>query len=140
MIAAATARYLPLVNSEAAENLIRLYVAGWCEGDADKILGTVAPDCVVIESHGPTYRGRDRIAQWVETWFGAGGEVLLWEIRSLEVAGDAGFFEWSFACRWLGEGYDFEGASAVRFKGGRLSYIREYATTAPLFEWDGAWR
>ncbi|MGC9974026.1 MAG: nuclear transport factor 2 family protein [Gaiellaceae bacterium] len=128
------------MNAETAEKLIRSYVEGWCKGDADEILGAVAPDCVVVEAHGPTYRGRDRIAQWVGTWFAAGGEVLLWEIRSLELAGEAACFEWSFACSWQGERYELEGASVVRFNEGRISYIREYATTAPLYDWDGTWR
>ena len=140
MIAAATARYRVLVNAEAAEKLIRSYVEGWREGDADKILGAVAPDCVVIESHGPTYRGKERIAQWVDTWFAAGGEVLRWEIRSLEVLGEAGFFEWSFACTWQGERYEFEGASVIRFEEDGIAYLREYASTAPLYDWDGTWR
>jgi len=128
------------VNSEAAENLIRSYVEGWREGDAAKILGAVAPDCVVIESHGPIYRGKETISQWIETWFGAGGVVHSWEIRSLEIAGTAGFFEWSFACSWQGKRYEFEGASVIRFAEGGISYLREYTTTAPLYDWDGTWR
>jgi hypothetical protein len=111
MIAAATARYLVLVNAEFAERLIRRYVDGWRTGDAAEILATVSEDCVVTESHGPTYRGKDQVARWIDTWFGAGGEVLGWEIRSLEAASEAAFFEWSFACRWLGERYEFEDAS-----------------------------
>jgi len=140
MIAVAAARYLVLVKAEAADRLIRQYVEGWRKGDAAMILASVNADCVIVESHGPSYRGKDQIARWVDTWFGAGGEVLLWEIRSLEVLGDAGFFEWSFACKWLGERYDFEGASVVRFKETLISNIREYATTAPLYDWEGVWR
>jgi ketosteroid isomerase-like protein len=128
------------MEAEAAEKLIRSYVEGWREGNIDKILGTVAQDCVVIESHGPTYHGADQIARWVDTWFGAGGEVLLWEIRSLEVLGESGFFEWSFACKWLGKRYDFDGASVVRFRDEKIASIREYATTAPLYNWEGVWR
>ena len=128
------------MNVEIAERLIRRYVEGWRKGDAAMILGAVSEDCVVIEAHGPTYHGKDQIARWVDTWFDAGGEVLAWEIRSLEVLGDSGFFEWSFACAWLGERYDFEGASIVRFKESLISYLREYATTAPLYDWEGVWR
>jgi ketosteroid isomerase-like protein len=128
------------VNRETAALLVRQYVEGWCEGDAAKILEAVVPSCVVIESHGPTYRGKDRIAQWVETWFEAGGRVERWEITSLEVLGEAGFFEWSFACRWQEKRYDFEGASVIRFEDDKIAYIREYTTTAPLYEWEGVWR
>gem|GEM_PF-6271712 len=28
----------------------------------------------------------------------------------------------------------------ARFKESLISYIREYATTAPLYEWEGVWR
>ncbi|MGA9760883.1 MAG: nuclear transport factor 2 family protein [Gaiellaceae bacterium] len=128
------------MNAQVAERLVRQYVEGWRQGDAAMILAAVTENCVVTESHGPTYRGRDQIARWVDTWFGAGGEVLVWEIRSLELADGAAFFEWSFACRWLGERYDFEGASVARFEESLISYIREYATTAPLYDWEGSWR
>jgi hypothetical protein len=140
MIAVATARYLALVNAELADRLICRYVDGWRDADAAMILASISADCVITESHGPTYRGKDQIARWIETWFGAGGEVLLWEIRSLEALGNAGFFEWSFACKWLEERYDFEGASVVRFRDEKIASIREYATTAPLYDWGGSWR
>jgi len=65
---------------------------------------------------------------------------LRWEIRSLEVLGEAGFFEWSFACTWQGERYEFEGASVVRFRDAKIASIREYASTAPAYDWDGTWR
>ena len=67
MIAVAAARYLVLVDAEIAERLIRRYVEGWCKGDAAMILASVSEDCVVIESHGPTYRGKDQIGRWVDT-------------------------------------------------------------------------
>ncbi|MFL0587493.1 hypothetical protein ACH0BU_12710 [Sphingomonas olei] len=37
--------------------LIERYIAGWRTHDKEAILATLAPDCVVIESFGPTYRG-----------------------------------------------------------------------------------
>jgi hypothetical protein len=140
MIAVATARYRAPMKAGLAEQLIRQYVQGWCAGDVAMILAQLGEDCVITESHGPTYRGKDQIARWIDTWFGAGGEVLGWEIRSLEAQGEAGFFEWSFACRWLEEQYEFEGASVVRFRDEKISSIREYATTAPLYDWEGVWR
>ncbi|MHB8059633.1 MAG: nuclear transport factor 2 family protein, partial [Gaiellaceae bacterium] len=68
------------MNIETADRLIRQYVESWREGDAAKILGTVTEDCVISESHGPTYRGKDQVVRWVDAWFGAGGDVLAWEI------------------------------------------------------------
>ena len=125
------------MKREDAESLIQRYVEGWRKADRDKILDTLAPDCVIVESHGPTYRGRAAIGQWIDTWFEAGGTVDRWEITSLAIAEDAAAFEWSFACTWLEKAYDFEGASIVRFKEGKIAGIREYCTTAPLYEWDG---
>jgi hypothetical protein len=34
----------------------------------------------------------------------------------------------------------FEGASVARLRGDKISYLREYATTAPLYDWTGTWR
>lgn len=28
----------------------------------------------------------------------------------------------------------------ARLADGRISYLREYATTAPLYDWTGTWR
>ena len=62
-----------------------------------------------------------------------------WEIRSLETDGEAGFFEWVFACSWQGEDYEFEGASVFRLGESGISYLREHTTTAPLYDWSGIW-
>jgi len=42
--------------------------------------------------------------------------VHSWEISTLELLGESGFFEWSFACTWQGERYEFEGASVFGSK------------------------
>ena len=128
------------MNREEVARLIHCYVEGWRDGDRGKILSTLAPDCVVTEAHGPVYRGMVRIGQWIETWFAAGGRVDRWEITSLVVADDTAAFEWSFACTWLEKAYDFEGASIAKLRGGKIASLREYCTTAPLYEWDGSWR
>ena len=55
--------------------------------DAAKILGTVTDDCVITESHGPTYRGKDQVARWVSV----GGVIrrILPRVNK-EVAGGVG--------------------------------------------------
>ena len=63
-----------------------------------------------------------------------------WEIHSLETDGEAGYFEWAFACSWQGEDYEFEGASVFRLGESGISYLREYTTTAPPYDWSGTWR
>ena len=50
--------------------LLEQYIAGWRAHDVAAILATLAPDCVVIESFGPIYRGHDWVARWVSTWAG----------------------------------------------------------------------
>jgi len=65
--------------------------------------------------------------------------VHSWEISTLELLGESGFFEWSFACTWQGERYEFEGASVFRLEEGGISFIREHTVTAPLYDWEGSW-
>jgi hypothetical protein len=120
--------------------LIRAYIDGWRERDRAKILGTLDPNCVVIECNGPVYQGSGRVGEWIDAWFGEGNTVDHWEITSLFVGNDGAAVEWRFACTWHGAPSAFEGASIVRFKDSRIVYLREYATTKPLYNWDGTWR
>lgn len=73
-------------------------------------------------------------------WLAAGGRVIDWEITSSAALGDAEIAEWVFTCIWKGEEAAFEGASVARLNEGRIVYLREYATTAPLYDWTGEWR
>jgi ketosteroid isomerase-like protein len=108
------------VNAEVAGGHIRQSVEGWRDGDAAEILATVTEDCAITESHGLTYHGKDQVVRWVETWFGAAGALLAWEIRSLEATHEA--------------------TSVVRFRDEKIVSIREYATTALIYDWEGVWR
>lgn len=56
----------PMAGDDVATRLVGGYVEGWKAADSDLILDTLEPDCVVIESHGPTYRGRDQVKRWIE--------------------------------------------------------------------------
>ncbi len=116
------------------------YIDGWRRHDIPAVLETLADDCVVIEGYGPVYRGRARVGQWMETWLAAGGAVLDWEMANSEAAGDLLVAEWTFTCRWHGAVATFEGATVARRRGDRIGYLREYATTADLYEWTGTWR
>src|SRR6516164_2931109 len=46
------------MNDASTKQLLLAYVEGWKSGDREKILNTLDPACVVIESYGPTYRGK----------------------------------------------------------------------------------
>ncbi len=120
--------------------LFQEYVDGWKARDRARILATLHPDCVIVECYGPVYRGIARAEQWIDAWFGQGNTVDRWDITWLEVGDAWAAAEWQFACTWHGTPASFEGASIVRLKDGRIAYLREYQTTAPLYDWTGTWR
>jgi ketosteroid isomerase-like protein len=95
---------------------------------------------MVIECYGPVYRGRQRVAQWMQAWFAAGGSVDDWRVTSMAETGDTQVAEWTFTCTWKGTRHTFDGATVVRIREGTIAYLREYATTAPLYDWTGTWR
>ena len=121
-------------------NQLHAYIDGWRRHDVAAVLATLAADCVIIESPGPVYRGKDRVRQWMLAWFGAGGSVDGWEITSNATIGDVLVAEWRFACTWKGDAAAFDGATIAKLHGNKIAYLREYATTAPLYEWTGEWR
>jgi ketosteroid isomerase-like protein len=121
-------------------NPLRNYIQAWTRHDIAGVLATLAEDCVVIESYGPVYRGHERVGRWMRAWFAAGGSVDAWDITSEASAGDVLATEWVFTCTWKGESHTFEGATIARLTGERIGYLREYATTAPLYDWAGEWR
>ena len=116
------------------------YVDAWRRHDMPGVLSTLTEDCAVIKSYGPVYRGRERVEQWMRAWFAAGGSVDAWDITSYSDAGDVLVAEWRFNCTWQGKATTFEGATIARLRGDKIAYLREYATTAPLYDWTGHWR
>lgn len=121
-------------------NQLQAYIDGWRRHDIPAVLATLTDDCVVIESYGPVYRGKARVEEWMGAWFAAGGSVDAWEITSEAVAGESLVVEWSFVCTWKGAPGAFDGSTVARLEHGRISYLREYATSAPLYDWTGTWR
>jgi ketosteroid isomerase-like protein len=116
------------------------YVTGWQRHDAAAVLATLADDCVIIECYGPVYRGKQRVEQWMRTWLDAGGSVTGWEITTHAAAGDTLIAEWLFSCVWHGKAATLEGATIARLTDEKISYLREYTTTAPRYDWTGTWR
>jgi ketosteroid isomerase-like protein len=121
-------------------NALLDYIDAWRRHDVDGVLGTLAADCVIIECYGPVYRGRERVGQWMSSWFGAGGSVDSWEVTWHAGSRDFLIAEWRFGCTWQGDSETFDGASVARVDGQKIAYPREYSTTAPLYEWTGRWR
>ncbi len=123
------------MDRDAATRLIQTYIERWKAANRAQVLSTLAPDCVVVECYGPVYRGIEHVGEWMDAWFGeAGNTVDRWEIVSLLVGDDGAAVEWRFACTWHGQPSAFEGGSIVRFKDGRIGYLREYATTGSLYD------
>jgi ketosteroid isomerase-like protein len=121
-------------------DLLEKYIDGWLRHDVQAVLDTLTEDCTVIECYGPVYRGKPRVEQWMHAWFGAGGTVDRWEITSAAGAGVTLVAEWHFECTWKGDAGAFDGATVARVVDGRIAYLREYATTAGLYDWTGEWR
>ena len=120
------------MDRSLAEQLVRTYIEGWKEYNSAKVMSTLDPACVFIESDGETFRGAEavgreldkRIAGDYGSW-----QITRWDVTSLAFGDGACFVEWSFEGRGA-----MEGASLVRFKGDKISYLREYRTTQPLWE------
>jgi hypothetical protein len=125
------------MDETATSILVRKYVEGWKTADRATILETLDPDCVIIESYGPIYRGKEMVERWITSWFGAGNEISRWDVTSFSLTDEGCFFEWIFECTFDGKQGGFEGASIARFKHNKILFLREYATTAPLYEWAG---
>lgn len=115
------------------------YIDAWVATDPERIAALVAEDAVVTESYGPVYRGRDWVRRWALAWFDAGGVVHRWDITDHIVAGDREVAQWTFECTWDGHRSTFEGATVARLTDGLIVELREYQTTAPLWEWRGSW-
>jgi SnoaL-like domain len=116
------------------------YIDAWVVGDAEHIAATVAEDCVITECYGPVYRGRDWVRRWAQEWFGAGGIVHRWEITYHLIADDREVAQWTFEYTWEGERNTFDGATVARVADDVIVELREYQTTAPLYDWHGTWR
>jgi uncharacterized protein (TIGR02246 family) len=126
-----------MAEDNVASRLIRSYVEGWKAADSRRILDTLQPDCVVVESHGTTYRGREQVERWIESWLAEGNTVDRWDITSLLALNDACAFEWVFSCTVARTRHSFEGASFARLNAGRIAFLREYRMTEPHHEWAG---
>ncbi len=120
------------MDRSLAEQLVRVYVEGWKEYNSTKILTTLDPACILIESDGEIFRGAEKIIREVEKRIaGEYGpwQISRWEITTLAVADEVCFLEWIFEGR-----RSFEGASLIRYKESKISYVREYCTTGTLWE------
>jgi len=122
------------MTKKLARQLIEDYVKGWEQADSSRILKPLSDNCLIIESHGPTYNGLEQVKHWVKEWHQE-GRVDKWEINSFCFVKNTAFFEWSFTCTTKGGTDSIEGASVVKFKGSKISGIHEYRMTEEAFDY-----
>ncbi|QSO52048.1 hypothetical protein JZ785_25385 [Alicyclobacillus curvatus] len=67
---------------------------------------------------------KNLVEQYVAGWKEAGIETVLSTLRD----------------DWHGNESYLEGATIVRFRGEKIQSLREYATTAKVYEWNGTWK
>ncbi|RGE22481.1 nuclear transport factor 2 family protein [Leucobacter sp. wl10] len=116
------------------------YIDAWVANDADRIAATVTENCVITECYGPVYRGRSWVRRWAQDWFAAGGIVHRWDITDHFITADREVAQWAFVYTWGGQRSTFDGATIARCADGLVSELREYQTTATLYDWRGVWR
>lgn len=119
------------MNEKLAKQLVERYVDGWRENNIEKIVSLLDNDCVIIESHGPTYHGVGQVRKWFDHWIEEKGRVIRWDIASfyfLEKENTA-FFEWDFACNVAGKEHKLLGISIAKFSGDKISFLHEYRMT-----------
>jgi hypothetical protein len=116
------------------------YIAAWIANDAEAIAAAVLDDCVITECYGPVYRGRARVEQWARTWLGSGGVVHNWTVTDHFIAGDREAAQWLFEYTWQGTRDTIEGSTIATITNDLVASLREYQTTAPLYDWTGTWR
>lgn len=115
------------------------YVEAWVANDPDRIAAAVTPDCVITECYGPVYRGRDRVREWAEKWFATGQLVHGWTVTDSFSVGDREAAQWTFECSSDGGLTAFDGATISTSRDGLIHTLREFQTTAPLYDWTGEW-
>ena len=109
------------------EQRIRLWFDMWLQARDLGMEEIFAPDCVYVESWGPRYVGRDKVAHWFQEW-NTRGRVVRWDIRQFFHKGDQTIVEWSFRNEMNdGRVEEFDGLSLVQWdQAGRIAFLREF--------------
>lgn len=125
-----------MISSEA-KKAINNYLLGWTKKDSDKIANVLLKNCEIVESHGPIYRGVIDVIKWMNRWFAEDYIINKWSVKSFVFINNTAVFEWIFDFSSAQEKNKIiEGISLAKFKNGKISYLREYRTTKPLYSWN----
>ena len=114
---------------EQREEKLQRWFQMWLQGKDLGIAEIFSDDCVYLESWGPEYRGREKIAHWFQEW-NTRGKVTCWEICQFFHEGDQTVVEWSFRNEMkTGNVEEFHGLSLVRWDlDGRIAFLREFGS------------
>ncbi|GAA1319816.1 hypothetical protein GCM10009591_37790 [Brachybacterium tyrofermentans] len=112
----------PLVELDRASRIL-----------AEGVIGTDV-DGDHCGSHGAIIPGKALI----EKTFPAGG-LPSWTLTDHFSTSEREAAQWIFECTWRGQRGTFEGATISRHEDGLIKELREYETSAPLYDWDGTW-
>jgi hypothetical protein len=125
------------MNEIDALKLVQKYITGWKENNLDQIIQSLTEDCLIIESHGPTYEGISAIKCWFELWLAANSYVTQWDITSFYFCDkqETAFCEWEFACISHDQEYTLPGISVIKFSNTKISYLHEYRMTHAPYIW-----
>ena len=125
------------MNEQVACYLIQNYLDGWKQLDLSLALLPLSENCVIIESHGPTYRGVEEVKRWIDCWIKTGAKVVRWDLRSFYFLQkeNTAFCEWDFHCVAKKKDYVLMGASLVQFSGDKIKKIHEYCMTHKPYPW-----
>lgn len=91
-----------------ALTLIQQYMAGWKQNDLSKIINSLTQDCLIIESHGPSYHGINEVICWFKLWLKANSIVLRWDVQTFYYLAQQ-----------------------------KISFIHEYRMTHAAYHWSG---
>lgn len=118
-------------------HLLVTYIEGWKSGNQEKILSPLTEDCLIIESHGPTYRGKEKIKQWITYWNQTGGQIKKWDLYSFYSLKNELFAEWFVDLFYdYGRAHEaFQGLTIAHVSQGKISCLKEYRMTADPYEW-----
>jgi hypothetical protein len=59
-----------------ALDLVQQYMNGWKQNNLPLIISCLTKNCIVIESHGPTYHGIEAIERWFQFWVEAKSTII----------------------------------------------------------------
>lgn len=128
-----------MVEEKEAFELTQMYINGWKQNDLKMITSCLTENCIIIESHGPTYHGMRDIELWFKYWLEAKSIITRWNISSFTFCENQQtvFCEWDFACVSNNIEYALPGISIVKFSNKKIAFIHEYRMTRPAYEWRG---